>query len=633
MCGISGIATPGGLADAGLARVMVQCLAHRGPDSTGSEDLGGAVLAQQRLSILDPTPSGFQPMASADGRHWIVHNGEIYNFLELADELAAAGHTFRTRTDTEVILAAYAEWDTACVERFNGIWAFALWDREHERLFLSRDRLGVKPLFYAEHRGGIAFASEIKGLLALPDVPRDPEPGAIRDFLLDSLVDHSDRTFFRAVRRLPAAHNLVQGRDGRRSIERYWGPPPLSEDVGIAAGPSDAEQVEELRALLIDSVALQLRSDVELGSCLSGGVDSSSIVTIAAGLRNGSLARQRGHAERDALPQHAFFAEFREPGIDERAYVDVVVKRTGVELHTVTPSAVDFFESLPSVMWHQDEPFRSASIVAQYHVMRLARETGVRVLLDGQGADELLAGYPRYRQARLLGALSGGTYGTVARMVAAEAVGVLRSARQRPAYLASVLRHLGRGAASRIPFLRGRGLPRWAGDLTRDAESLRSREAVEGGTVLAATLWDEVALTSLPALLRYEDRNSMAFGIEARVPFLDHRIVELSMRLPDRLKIDAERRKAALLDAMRGIVAPQVLARRDKIGFVPPQDRWLREVAPRWSDLARRPRAEEAGYLRPGTVATTLERIASGAPTTVPWRILNLELWLRQIAG
>ncbi|MCA1588539.1 MAG: asparagine synthase (glutamine-hydrolyzing) [Chloroflexi bacterium] len=632
MCGISGIATPGAVADARLARAMVEGLAHRGPDSTGCQDLGAAVLAQQRLSILDPTPSGFQPMESSDGRHWIVHNGEIYNFLELADELAAAGHEFRTETDTEVILAAYARWGTSCVERFNGIWAFALWDREQERLFLSRDRLGVKPLFYAEHRGGIAFASEIKGLLALPDVSRDPEPAAIRDFLLDAMVDHSDRTFFRSVRRLPAAHNLVLDRDARRT-ERYWGPPQLSDDVAFAPRPSDGDLVEELRALLIDSVALQLRSDVELGSCLSGGVDSSSIVTIASGLRSGTLARQRAHAERDALPQHAFFAEFREPGIDEREYVDAVVERTGVELHTVTPSADDFFDTLPSVMWHQDEPFGSASIIAQYHVMHLARETGVRVLLDGQGADELLAGYPRVRPTRLLGALRRRDLGTIARLAPTEAASILRSARRRPAYLASVLRHVSRAAARRVPFLARRRQPGWAGPGTIEAESLlRSPEAVEDGTLLAATLWDEVARTSLPALLRYEDRNSMAFGIEARVPFLDHRVVELTMRMPDRLKIDGDRRKAALLDAMRGIVAPQVLARRDKIGFVPPQDRWLREVVGRWSDLKRGPRAEEAGYLRPGTVARTLERIAAGAPTAVPWRILNLELWLRHLA-
>jgi asparagine synthase (glutamine-hydrolysing) len=446
------------------------------------------------------------------------------------------------------------------------------------------------------------------------------------------MVDHSDRTFFRSVRRLPAAHNLVLDRDGRRS-ERYWEPPPLSEDVAFAARSSDADLVEELRALLIDSVALQLRSDVELGSCLSGGVDSSSIVTIASGLRSGRLARQRAHAERDALPQHAFFAEFREPGIDERDYVDAVVERTGVELHTVTPSADDFFDTLPSVMWHQDEPFGSASIVAQYHVMRLARETGVRVLLDGQGADELLAGYPRVRPARLLGALRRRDLGTVARLAPGEAASIVRSSLRRPAYLASVLRHAGRAATRRMPFLAERRLPGWVGARTSEAESLlRSPETGKAGTLLAATLWDEVARTSLPALLRYEDRNSMAFGIEARVPFLDHRIVELAMRLPDRLKIDGDRRKAALLDAMRGIVAPQVLARRDKIGFVPPQDRWLREVVGRWSDLRRTPRAEEAGYLRPGTVARTLERIGAGAPTAVPWRILNLELWLRHLA-
>jgi asparagine synthase (glutamine-hydrolysing) len=283
MCGISGLAAPGTRADASVARRMVTALAHRGPDSTGCQDLGGAVLAQQRLSILDPTPSGFQPMASADARHWIVHNGEVYNFLELADELAGIGYQFRTETDTEVILAAYAEWGTACVERFNGIWAFALWDRERERLFLSRDRMGVKPLFYAEHDGGIAFASEIKGLLALPGMRRDPEPAAVRDFLIDELVDHSERTFFSAIRRLPAAHNLVVERDSPQKLERYWGPPDLTEDDAARDGALDDDLVGQFRSLLIDAVALQLRSDVPLGSCLSGGIDSSSIVTIASG--------------------------------------------------------------------------------------------------------------------------------------------------------------------------------------------------------------------------------------------------------------------------------------------------------------------------------------------------------------
>jgi asparagine synthase (glutamine-hydrolysing) len=562
-----------------------------------------------------------------------VHNGEIYNFLELADELVAKGREFRTGTDTEVILAAYDEWGPSCVERFNGIWALAVWDTQRETLFLSRDRLGVKPLFYADHSSGIAFASEIKGLLALPDISRDPEPGAVRDFLLDGMLDHTDRTFFRSIRRVPAAHNLILDRDGTRTISRYWGPPPLSSDVSYASKPGDADLVDELRELLIDSVALQLRSDVPLGSCLSGGIDSSSIVTIAAGLRHGTLQRRRAHAERDALPQHAFFAEFREPGIDEREYVDAVVERTGVELHTVTPSTADFLETLPTVMWHQDEPIGSASILAQYHVMRIARETGVRVLLDGQGADELLAGYPRVRPARVMGALRRGDLATVARLVPEELRGIFDQGRPRRA-LRAIGRRVGRAASRRLPFLEGSQVPAWAGDVTRGAEPLTAATAREtsDGTLLAATLWDEVTSTSLPALLRYEDRNSMAFGIEARVPFLDHRMVELAMRLPDRLKLGGGRRKVALFDAMRDIVAPAVLGRRDKIGFVPPQERWLRGAVDEWRPLARSPRAEEAGFLRPGTIAQTLDGIPRGAVTSSAWRILNLEQWLRQIA-
>jgi len=628
MCGIAGAI---GLGDRRPDRAevqrMVDRLSHRGPDDDGCVDLGQAIVGMRRLSILDPSPRGHQPMTSADGRYTIVHNGEIYNFLELADELATDGRLFATETDTEVILAAYEAWGAECLARFNGIWAFAIWDRDEETLFLARDRFGVKPLFVSEGDGQLAFASEIKALRSLSWVSSDPNPDAVRDYLVDGTVDHSSTSFFRDVDHFPAAHSLLLSSSGRR-WSRYWMPPPLSTDASFRAQPGDADLVDAFRSLMIDAVGLQLRSDVPIGSCLSGGIDSSSIVSIAAGLRSGRFTTAASaHAERDGIPQLAFFAEFREAEIDERPYVDAVVESTGVTLHTTTPDVDLFLSSLDQVIDAQDEPFGSLSILAQYHVMRIAHEAGVKVLLDGQGADELLAGYPHYRGMRLASGFRSGDR-TVAHDAARAMVGTRGPYR-------SAIGHslLGRW---RLPvrLIRG-GLPtRWFGGALRSAPRATDAPAPPG-TLLARKLWSEVSRDNLPGLLRYEDRNSMAFGIEARVPFLDHRIVEAALAMPDRLKIDERgRHKVALHRAMRGIVPDMVLARRDKVAFQPPQDRWLRESRHAWNALAQGSHAERADLLAPGAVRAALLAFDAGRiQSSAFWRILNLDLWLRRVAG
>jgi asparagine synthase (glutamine-hydrolysing) len=379
MCGIAGLLAPVGQEpDSAQLRKMLSAIRHRGPDDQGEAALGPLALGMRRLSILDPTPAGHQPMTSSDGRYTLVHNGEIYNFQELAAELEAAGCRFSTATDTEVILAAFATWGASCVQRFNGIWAFALWDRQSQTLFLSRDRFGVKPLFLTDSGGRLAFASEIKALLALPWVPRTPDSGVVRDFLANNLVDHTDRTFFEAIRRLPAAHNMTIGPDRTQRLDRYWGPPALNEDASPRPASTDASRLDQIRELLVDAVALELRSDVAVGSCLSGGLDSSGVVSIAAALRDGRLDVDAGHRRnRERQPQLAFFAEFHDVGIDERRFVDDVVRATGIQLRTTTPSAVDFMATIDAITCSQDEPFASTSIVAQYHVMRIAQQAGV----------------------------------------------------------------------------------------------------------------------------------------------------------------------------------------------------------------------------------------------------------------
>jgi asparagine synthase (glutamine-hydrolysing) len=581
----------------------------------------------RRLSILDSTPAGHQPMSSNDGRFTIVYNGEIYNFLELADELEATGHRFTTRTDTEVILAAYAAWGPRCVRRFNGIWAFAIWDAAEETLLLSRDRVGVKPLFIADAPdGGLAFASEIKAIRTLPWISSEPRADVIRDYLIDGTHDHSTKTFFRLIDALPAAHTMLVHRDGRRTVERYWGPIELNRDASFEAQPKDAELIDGFRETLIDAVRLQLRSDVPIGSCLSGGLDSSSIVCIAAGLRTGTVANaSQDHRERDASPQLAFFAEFDEAGINERPYVDAVLAQTGVTLKTTSPDADSFLTSLRSVLTAQDEPFGSLSIIAQFHVMRLAHEEGVKVLLDGQGADELLGGYPNYHGMRMAGALR-----TVRRAELATA-GLALARRDAP--LRSTLGYALVGNRPLPPALiRGRMPAGWLGAGVAGSAKL---DGEGSGTLLATKLWHDISSGNLPALLRYEDRNSMAWGIEARVPFLDHRVIEASMRLPDRLKIDARgRRKIVLRRAMRGIVPEVVLGRHDKVAFQPPERQWLLGAEPTWRRLAGCSVAEREGYLSAGTVREALDSFTAGRVSPrLSWRVLNLELWLRDLAG
>jgi asparagine synthase (glutamine-hydrolysing) len=567
-------------------------------------------------------------MVSADGRYTIVHNGEIYNFLELADELAARGAVFRTESDTEVILAAYAAWGVDFLERLNGIWAFAIWDTLENRLLLARDRFGVKPLYVAEGNGMLAFASEIKALATLSWVRRDPLPAVIRDYLIDGTVDRGTATFFRDIDRFPAAHGLELERDQRR-WHRYWSSPPLSTDASMRRGADDDALIEGIRARLIDAVRLQLRSDVPIGSCLSGGIDSSSIVSIAARLRSpGGDVSPGIHRERDGFPQLAFFAEFADRGIDERPYVDAVVAATGVELRTTSPDGARFLEALGGVMDAQDEPFGSLSIVAQYEVMRIARGAGVKVLLDGQGADELLGGYLHYPGIRLAGALRRGSARD--RLDAARA---LISA--GGPYVSTIGRAVVGGRTLPRILRRGRMPDGWYGPALRDQAEVELEPTPRPATMLASRLWRDLVSDNLPGLLRYEDRNSMAFGIEARVPFLDHRLAEASLALPDRLRVAGPgARKVALVRAMRGIVPELVLARTDKVAFQPPQDKWLREARPMWADLAVGSHAEREGLLGRGVILEALQTFERKRVSgNVLWRVLNLEMWLRRLGS
>jgi asparagine synthase (glutamine-hydrolysing)/UDP-N-acetylglucosamine 2-epimerase len=544
MCGIAGIVAPGGLAPPGLLETMRDVLVHRGPDDHGSwvnpERTVG--LASRRLAILDLSPSGHQPMVDDEAGLALTFNGEIYNFVELRAELQTRGHRFRGRSDTEVLLHAYREWGHDCLAHLNGMFAFAVWDSRRGELFAARDRFGEKPFYYCATADAWLFASEIKALLAYPGAPRRCNLAVLRPFLeTGQLPDGTQETFFAGIHQLPAAHALTLRPGESPRFERYWDLDP-SATVEYA---NDADYAEALRHLLTDSVRCRLRSDVPVGSCLSGGLDSSSVVGLIATLPNGD-----GPAR-----QTTFSARYADAATDEGPYIRAVVAQAGVEAHEVWPSANGLADEVERWTWHQEEPCPTTSAYAQWKVMQLARQQGVAVLLDGQGADEILAGYqpPAYGY-RYAGLLRQGRVG--------ELVREFSSFQRRHGRLTPAVRYL--GVALLPDSVRGglrarhhRGQALLAGDLrtTAPAESGRVRGPAFR-TPLKTQLYEQLTRTSLPGLLRFADRNSMAFSVEVRLPFLDHRLVEFAFAVPERVLVSGGLTKVLLREAMRPVLPP-----------------------------------------------------------------------------
>jgi asparagine synthase (glutamine-hydrolysing) len=624
MCGIAGSF---GLTDRALEEAFAESamirLAHRGPDDHGTFRGSGGSLIHRRLSILDTSAAGHQPMARRDGRYLLIHNGEIYNYLELRELLRGLGHTFRTETDTEVILAAFEEWGTGCFARFNGIWAMAILDTSERRLVLSRDRLGVKPLYHATVAGGTIFASEIKALLdALPR--REPNLSAVRDYAWDGLVDHSSETFYRGVAALSAGTCMIVSETARR-VERYWELPRGSGDADPRGTPSDGRTIEEFRGILESSIRLQLRADVPLGSCLSGGLDSSTIVILSSRL----LAA--GTEAHETMPRLALTASFPGDPNDESDAAGLAARAAGVAHELVESRPLGVVQSLSEVLREQDEPFVSASIMAQREVMRAASNRGIKVMLDGQGADELLGGYPDFRHAWLLGLLTHHPIAAVVGLRAMRREGIGPLVGLRKAALAGLdLRCL-----RRLPLGRATRPPGWLGHDACGAIPLPfgDAHAAKGATTLNRQLRLAIDSTSLPALLRYEDRNSMRFGVEARVPFLDHRLVEAALALPDRLKIRDGVTKWALRAATRGIVPEAIRTDRRKIGFIAPQAAWLGEAKREIEALLGTSTAAQDGLLNRSGIEVLLQMARADHWGTEHWRCLSIELWYRQLRG
>src|SRR5712691_4462605 len=383
MCGLCGVVLLGAPPEVETAAGMAATLDHRGPDGDGLfGDDDGVALGFRRLAIIDLSDAGMQPFASDDGALQLIHNGEIYNYKWLRAELESHGHLFRSATDTEVILRAYEHWGEQCVERFNGMWAFAIWDGRRRALFCSRDRFGVKPFYFRNADGRFVFTSELKAFRADPLTRLEPNLRAVREYVEQGYADHTDDTFFVGIEKLPPAHSLTFDENGIH-LRRYWKLEPRD-------APLDA--AEALRDLFVDSVRLRLQSDVPVGTCLSGGIDSSAIACAVDLLLRTEAESAKPVGER----KKTFTAYFEQPGFDERRYARAVVEQTRADPHWISFDAAELVDVLPRIVEAQDEPFGSTSIVAQWHVMRAAREAGVTVMLDGQGADEILAGYHGY---------------------------------------------------------------------------------------------------------------------------------------------------------------------------------------------------------------------------------------------
>jgi asparagine synthase (glutamine-hydrolysing) len=504
------------------------------------------------------------------------------------------------------MLAAYHEWGEECIAHFNGMFAFALWDARRRALFCARDRFGVKPFYYQFDGERFAFASE-PGALVLTQAAR-PEPrlAAIRDLLALDWVDHESHTFFEGLWQLPAGHALTLDGQGLR-VRRWW-----ALDASVRVSGSDAELAARFAELFTDSVRLRLRADVEVGTCLSGGLDSSAVITTAGPLAPRGL--------------HAFTCAYDEgPAFDERAYVRMAVEASGATSHLTVPDGSDFWQVFDALARSQDEPTAGPGVYSQWKVMELARANELKVLLDGQGGDETLAGYFRYLPTRLRDLAEAGAWGAFARLW-----GPIVDRLGTPTALLHTFEPWLPGplvAAARSRFGQGkdRVLARSLAALPADLPGWPDADR--------SGLWRQLAFDTLtrqlPSLLRYEDRNSMAFSIEARLPFLDYRLVELAFALPDTQKLDGATTKAVLRRALADRIPKGVLARRDKMGFETPTDLWLRgRYAPEVRRRLTRPGPFQ-DWVQPRVLRRELDDYLEGrrAIGLQIWRWLSLEAW------
>jgi len=640
MCGIAGIIAKKSFHHDKI-RSLLKELNHRGPDSNGYLYRKGNTykvikentarrnimidmcLVHTRLSIIDLSNNGSQPMSDKEGKTFLIYNGELYNYLEIKKELVNKGWKFLSTSDTEVILFSYKEWGVKCFEKFNGMWSLAIFDTTSNKLILSRDRFGIKPLYYIQTEDTFAFSSEIKALLSLNIIQKKPNEQVVSQYLFQGAVDTTDQTFFQGINKVKSGYYFDISKPDKNKITvkqtQYWDV-PKSEKNSV----HDNKIIEKFKDLIYKSVHRHTTSDVPIGTCLSGGIDSTSILAICEQLRKQNKLAHLTH--------HCIFYDSQDSTYSEKEYVDSIANTFKIALSTVRFSFNEFNASLKKIIYDQEEPFGSASIVAQWFVFQKARQLNLKVMLDGQGADEILGGYHSFYY---------------------EIANYMRKYKGRFPYLFFLLQYkiyFNQDLFSFKEILRSI-LPFGLGNYFNNSPKNNSVNDYLDLKMCAAKLYnktskqnnnDQIQITSLnemltnrvkinlPELLRYEDKNSMAHSIESRVPFLDKEVAEFVFSLPFDYKINGVITKYLLRKSLKGLLPDRIRVRKDKIGFKSRPSLTFRYIKTNLSSISKNVSQYEKLWFEAKNINSQLFHMKQNAVNEFySWRLINLKLWLR----
>jgi asparagine synthase (glutamine-hydrolysing) len=613
MCGILGATGEiRAISSAAFANAL-DTIAHRGPDAHAVWRDALACFGHRRLAIIDLSDAGTQPMVDPDTGLVITFNGEIYNFVELRTELVAKGHRFRTASDTEVLLKGYIEWGAGILARCNGMWAFAIWDPRKETLFLARDRFGKKPLYYASGKQRLLFASEPKALHALDPSLAEADPAALVELVINSRLHAGQRTFYRNILALPAAHYATYDTNRHRvTLQRYWDYPIPAE--GRASATDDDQRFNEL---FIEAVSLRHRSDVPVGLTLSGGLDSSSILAAGRSV--------------DGASSRCYTSVYSRDQRGEEHWAHIAAKYAGTSVTPVEASFEDWWPTLGKIVQQMDGPGFSPAVLPLWHLMARARRDGVPVLLEGQGADELLAGYPQYAAVYTLGHLKAGRVASFA--VAVNQMRQSFSSKMSAAWLTreafpKVVGHATRDR--RLPIFHPEHLRDW-----RDRAPDTTLSTVgKSYDPLRAALWRDHAIDVLPALLHYGDAISMAHGVESRLPFMDYRLVEWVFRDRPSL-LDGGQTKSLVRNFLRRQRFDAIAERKDKLGYPVPLLEWFRTIGRRHlQETISDANAPIWDVMSKPEIVKLAKATESGSATGVfhLYKVLTTDVWLRQLS-
>lgn len=628
MCGLAAlIATSDTRISMRLCERLSGELKHRGPDASGimligrdgavcAEENAVAALVHRRLAIIDLDSRSDQPMLSSDGRFALIFNGEIYNYIELREELLRKGHVFRTASDSEVLMSAVTEWGDGALTRFTGMFSFILFDRKNRQLFCGRDPFGMKPLYWTRTDAMIGFASEIPALLDIPGVKRDLDVASAWIYMSNGQTDAGYRTMFAHIRQVPAGSWMKISLDAPSDVRtgNYWQPKIAIREQSIE------QSAKELGEMFLESIRLHLRSDMPVGIALSGGLDSSAIACCARTILGAKAEIQ------------TFSFSAAGSDVDETPYIRIAADHASAETHVTQVDRKQFSADIDRIIAAQAEPFGGLSIYAQYRVMQIASANGIKVILDGQGADELFGGYRPFIARRMSELLARGNMSDLGALIKA----VMALPDNRAALVVQALEPL--VPASLQKQLRatiGRPMsPSWVEEAWFGARTCDSRSRTHriGPHMLHEALAESLTATVLPALLRYEDRNSMAFSIESRLPFLTTKLADFAYALPSEHLIDRNGvSKSVLRRAMRGIVPDPILDRRDKIGFAAPDQLWSDFLRPWLQDIFSSDVARAIPFLRTDKILVDLERRFAGTmPLGAVWRAANFVRWIQR---